>query len=154
MSLVTPCDSLSTMVKHSGLTGCPVKLLWWCIGDGALRCSLSLSPKVLPDSPIYSSGHDVCAFKSIYDPTLLKFVVPVLEGHKKGFNGVGLFEIYLDPQAVACSFEPSSQSKDAWYHYGDVLDVVVVVGSTLVVRLVVSGCLSIVVVVFGADAIL
>ena len=29
--------------------------LWWCIEDGALRCSLSLSPRVLPDSPIYSS---------------------------------------------------------------------------------------------------
>ena len=56
MFLVTLCDSLSTMVKHSGLTRCPVELLWWWIGDGALRYSLSLFPKVLPDSPIYSSG--------------------------------------------------------------------------------------------------
>ena len=55
MVLVTPCDSLPTMVKHSRLTRCPVVLLWWCIGDGALRCSFNLSPKDLPDSPIYSS---------------------------------------------------------------------------------------------------
>ena len=56
MFLVTPCDSLCTRVKHSGLIECPVVLLWWWIGDGALKCSLSLSPNVLPDSPMYSSG--------------------------------------------------------------------------------------------------
>ena len=35
MFLVTPWDSLSKMMKHSGLTGCPVEWLWQCIGDGA-----------------------------------------------------------------------------------------------------------------------
>ena len=32
-------------------------LLLWCthIGDGAFKCSLNLSSKVLPDSPMYSS---------------------------------------------------------------------------------------------------
>ena len=79
MFLVTHCDSLSTMMKHLGLTGCPVEWLWWCMGDGVLRCSLSLSQKVLPDSPNYSSGAvDVWALKPTYDPTLLKFVVPIL----------------------------------------------------------------------------
>ena len=59
MFLVTPCDSLCTMVKQSGLTGCPVELMCWWMGDGAIICSLSLSPNVLPDSPIYSSGQFV-----------------------------------------------------------------------------------------------
>ena len=54
MFLVNPCVSLCTKVKQSGLNGCHVELLSWWKGDGALRCSLSLSPNVLPDSPIYS----------------------------------------------------------------------------------------------------
>ena len=28
--------------------------------DGTLRCSLSLLPKALPDSPMYSSGQFIC----------------------------------------------------------------------------------------------
>ena len=28
--------SISTMVKYSGLTRCPVELLWWWMGDGPL----------------------------------------------------------------------------------------------------------------------
>ena len=55
MFLAMPCASLSTIEKHSGLTGCPVEEVCRCIGEGALRCSLYLSPKVLPDYPIYSS---------------------------------------------------------------------------------------------------
>ena len=55
-----PYGSLLTMVKHSGLTGYPVELLWWWIGDGALRCSLSLSPKAQLESPMYSSGQFMC----------------------------------------------------------------------------------------------
>ena len=66
MFFMTPCESLSTIVKHSGLTGWPVELLWWCTGDGALRCSLSLSPKVLLDSPIYSSGQLMCGHLNLY----------------------------------------------------------------------------------------
>ena len=52
--LVTPWDSLLTMVKYSRLTGWPVECLGWCIGDGALRFSLTLSPKALSDSPLYT----------------------------------------------------------------------------------------------------
>ena len=60
MFLVTRCGSLLTMLKHSGLTRYSVELLCWWIGDGDLRCSLSLSPEVQPDSPIYSSGQLIC----------------------------------------------------------------------------------------------
>ena len=37
------------MVKHFKSIGWPVDWLHWWMGDGALRCSLNLSPKVLPD---------------------------------------------------------------------------------------------------------
>ena len=56
--------------------------------------------------------------------TLLKFVVPVLRGHGKSFYGVGPFKMHLDPQVVACPFEPFPQALYVGYHYGDVLVVV------------------------------
>ena len=37
--------SLCTMLNWSGSMGCPVVALWWCMGEGALKCSLTLSPK-------------------------------------------------------------------------------------------------------------
>ena len=55
--------------------------------------------------------------------------------------------MYLDPQVVVHSFEPFPKFMGVRYHYGDVL-VSVVVCYTVVVRLVVSGSLSIVDVVF------
>ena len=61
MFLAKPCDSLSTMEKHSGLTGCPVADVCRCMGEGALRCSLYLSPSVLPDSPMYCSVQFILA---------------------------------------------------------------------------------------------
>ena len=57
MFLVSPCASLSTMVKQSGLTGCPVVDVCRCMGVGALRCSLYLSLGDLPYSPMYCSMH-------------------------------------------------------------------------------------------------
>ena len=58
--LVDPYASLSVMLKHSRSIWSPV--VWLCIqmGDGVLRCFLNLSPKVLPDSPMYCSGQSVC----------------------------------------------------------------------------------------------
>ena len=75
---------------------------------------VSLSPKVLPDSPyVFLWTVDVWAFKTIYDPIPLNYAVLVLGGHEKGFYGVDPFEIYLDPQVVACPFEPIP-----WYVHG------------------------------------
>ena len=34
MCLVVPCVSLWTMLKQSGLTGCPMQLLWRWMGEG------------------------------------------------------------------------------------------------------------------------
>ena len=35
MFLIVPCDSLWTMLKQSGLTGCPMELVCWWMGDEA-----------------------------------------------------------------------------------------------------------------------
>ena len=95
---------------------------------------------------------DVWAFKSIYDPTFLKLVVPVLRGHEKGFSGVSPFEMHLDPQVVACLFEPFLKSMDVWYYYGDGFVVWSIV--FMVVGLVASGCLSIEDVAFAVKFVL
>ena len=60
MVLLMPCHSLPTMVKNSKSMGCPVVWLWWCIGDGALRCFFKLSQNDLPVYPIYSSRQVLC----------------------------------------------------------------------------------------------
>ena len=101
------CDSLSTMVKHSGLTGCPVDWLWWCIGDGALRCSLNLSPKVLSDSPMYSSGQLMCGNLNLYIISLFWSLLSLSLGAMRRVLMVLVSEMHLDPQAGACPFEPS-----------------------------------------------
>ena len=76
MVLVIPCDSQSTIVKHSKLTGCPVVRLCSCIEEWALRCSFSLSPNDLPDSPIYSSRQLLCGHLNQYITPLLIFNCP------------------------------------------------------------------------------
>ena len=66
MYLVVPCASLWTMLKQSGLIGCPVEMVCWWMGDGALKCSLSLSLNALPVSPMYSSGQSICGHLYLY----------------------------------------------------------------------------------------
>ena len=91
------------------------------MGDGALRCSLSLSPNVLPDSPVYSSRQVMCGNLWLYMTLLfLKFVAPVLGGYEECFDGVTPFEMHLYCQVVACPFEPFPKTVDVWYYYGDV----------------------------------
>ena len=55
MVLAKLFSSLLIILKFSIDVSWP--LLFWCpaIGEGAFRCSLNIAPKVLPDSPIYSS---------------------------------------------------------------------------------------------------
>ena len=57
MFLVVHCASLWTMLKQSGLIGCLAELVYWWMGDGALRCSAA---NALPVFPIYSSGQLIC----------------------------------------------------------------------------------------------
>ena len=71
MFLAKHCDSLSTVEKHSGLTGCPVVDVCRCMGEGALRCSFYLSPNVLPDSPMYCTVQFVFEHLYLYMTPLL-----------------------------------------------------------------------------------
>ena len=62
--------------------------------DGALRCSLSLSPNVLPDSPIYSSGQFMCGHLNLQiTPLSLLFDILVLGCQEEHFYSVGAFEM-------------------------------------------------------------
>ena len=66
------------MLNCSGSIGCPVMVLCRCMGEGALKCSLTLSPSDLPDSPMYALGQFyVGAFVVIYDACLIGFGVLV-----------------------------------------------------------------------------
>ena len=68
--LSKPCPSLPIIWKLCWVVGWPV-LLWWFIGEGSLRCSLNLSPKVLDVSPIYSSSQ-------VRSPHWNQYMAPVL----------------------------------------------------------------------------
>ena len=56
IALLRLCSSLPTMLKFSTLMSWPVMVWWSKMGERAFWCSLNLSPKVLEDSPIYSSS--------------------------------------------------------------------------------------------------
>ena len=55
MVLAILFSSLPRILKLSIDVIWPLMFWWWYIGEGVFKCSLNLSPKVLPDSPTYSS---------------------------------------------------------------------------------------------------
>ena len=59
MVLATTLSSLLSILKLSIDTSWPLTLWCWNIGDEAFKCSLYLSPKDLPDSPMYSSPQSI-----------------------------------------------------------------------------------------------
>ena len=70
MFLAILLSSLPTILKLSRDTSWPV--VFWCsmMGDGAHMCSLNLSSKVLPDSPMYSSSQSTL-------PHLYLYIIPL-----------------------------------------------------------------------------
>ena len=64
-------SSLPTMLKLLMVTLWPVMLLWSYMGEGAFRCSLNLSPKVLEESPMYSSSHSTLSHWYLWMTPLL-----------------------------------------------------------------------------------
>ena len=67
-------SSLPIILKFFTNVMWPVLLWCSCIGDGAFRCSLYLSSKVLDDSPIYSSLQSILSHLDQYI-TLLFFLM-------------------------------------------------------------------------------
>ena len=52
-------SSLPIILKFSMDVSWPLMFWCWNIGEGAFKCSLYLSPNVLPDSPMYSSSQSM-----------------------------------------------------------------------------------------------
>ena len=67
-------SSLPIILKFSTDVMWPVLFWCSCIGDGAFRCSLYLSSKVLDDSPMYSSSQSILSHLNQY-MTLLFFLM-------------------------------------------------------------------------------
>ena len=68
-------SSLPTIVKLSRETSWPVVFWWSMMGDGALMCSLYLSPNVLPDSTMYSPSQSTLPHLYLYiTPLFLSMV--------------------------------------------------------------------------------
>ena len=129
MFLVVPCASLYTMLKQSGLIGFPVELLCWLVGDGALRCSLSLSPNALPVSPMYSSGQLICGHLYLYmSPLFCSSVSLSLGAISSVFIVFEPLKCICISLLVAFLFEVFTQSLYIWNHYGKILVDVVVAG--------------------------
>ena len=141
--LVTLCNTLSTILKTLRVcwVSCGMaKVVYWGWGSKMFLKSVTKWSSWFPYVLLWAV--DAWGLKPVYGPTFLELVVPVIRGHEKGFNGVALFEVHLDPEAVAGPFELLPKSVYVWYHYGDVFAVwSIVVG---VVGLATSGCLSIV----------
>ena len=67
-------------------------------GDGNLRYSLSLSPKVLAESPMYSSSYSTMSYLYLkITPCFLCDVVLALWGHQKACDRIISLEMELNP---------------------------------------------------------
>ena len=66
-------------------------------GGGTLRCSLNLFPKVLTNSPMYSSSQPTWSHLNLQVPYYSEWSYLCLWGHKEAPNGVTSFKTYLDP---------------------------------------------------------
>ena len=82
-------SSLANILKSSIETVWPEMLMWSCIGEGAFRCSLNLSPKFLVDSPIYSSLHSTLLHLNLYMTPLLLRIGSLSLGVIRRFLMVG-----------------------------------------------------------------
>ena len=66
MVLDCPWSSLAMMLKLVSVMLCPVCCMCAWMGEGCLRCSLHLFPKVLAVSPIYSSSQAMWLHLKLY----------------------------------------------------------------------------------------
>ena len=76
------------------------------LSDAPLVClqRTSLIPlNILPGSSMW-------AYKPVYYPALLTFIVLILMGHEKNANSVVAFKMYLDAQAIAGLLELITES--------------------------------------------
>ena len=88
----------NTEIFSAGFMTCDVVMvIYW---GGGLRCSLYLSPKVLDDSPMYSSSQSTL-LHSVDDATLFGYVVLIFGGHQEAFDGIASPKVCLYPMLFA-----------------------------------------------------
>ena len=64
--------SLCTILNWLGSIGCPVVMLWRCMGEGALKCSFTLSPQGSARLPnVWAGAVDVRALVFVDDSCLV-----------------------------------------------------------------------------------
>ena len=84
LMVLVMCTTLHTMEKLSTLVWWPVVLAWWQMGERALRCSLSLCPKVLAGSPVYSSSQSILSHLYLWITLLLLHLAHTSSFHTGG----------------------------------------------------------------------
>ena len=109
MSLVRFWSSLPKMEKLSIVTEWPEMLIWSCMGEGALRCSLNLSSKFLADCPMYSWSQSTLPHLYLYMTPLLLRIGSLSLGVMKIFDGMTSLQMYFNPIFSASSVEALTQ---------------------------------------------
>ena len=102
----------------------PLGITMFINRGGALRYSLSLSPKVLPGSLIYSSSQPASEHLNLVDyPTFLSDGVLILGDHQKVMHSIVSFEMHLYSHlfAFAHLFQMFTRSLGIQYHQEDVV---------------------------------
>ena len=93
-------------------------LLWSYMGDRGFRCSLNLSPKVLEDSPIYSTSQSTLfTMISVDDSTLFLDWISVFGSHQEVLDSGASLAIHLYPKLSANVFDALTETTIVWYHY-------------------------------------
>ena len=88
------------------------------MGRGVFWCSLNLSPKVLEDSPIYSSSTlHPATFIAIDDPTFLHHGVLIFRVHQEVLDGSPSLEVYLHTKVTAFFLDTYTQPLIVWNSY-------------------------------------
>ena len=100
------CPSLPIIWKLLWLVVWPVRVLWWWIAEGAFRCSLYLSPKVLEVSPMYSSSQPRLLHWYLYMAPLWLSIGSLSLGEtQKVFDGFATLEVSLDAISTTDPFD-------------------------------------------------
>ena len=139
--LVCPQPSLPMMLKLSSVMVWPVccKCPW--IGEGCLRCSFLLSPRVLAVSPLFIAIQ-VFALVTVYNSTFVVLGVLVLVLHKYLFDGGVTLKVNLYTILTTYLFNTFHNSFCVGYDYLSYCGLVSTSGCNRIVIFSVVLCLA------------
>ena len=116
MVLVMLWSSLPNILKFSMVTVWPEMLWGSYIGEGAFRCSLNLSAKVLADSPMYSHHTPPCHICICIWLHFFKDWIFVLCSHEEVLDGGSSFLLYFYVIFPVNFLETFTHSLMVWYY--------------------------------------